>query len=82
MRASDRGLRTARIGLMAGALAVLPACRLVAQKLEDNSFLVEEAYNQPDRVVQHILAAAAAEGTTGLSFTQEWPLGGRKHQLS
>ena len=40
--------------------------RLCAQKLEDNSFLVEEAYNQPARVVQHIGTAAAAEGTTGL----------------
>jgi hypothetical protein len=60
----------------------LPTCRLAAQKLEDNSFLVEEAYNQPARVVQHIGTAAAAEGTAGLSFTQEWPVGSRRHQLS
>jgi hypothetical protein len=68
--------------ILALTLAVLPPCRLVAQKLEDNSFLVEEAYNQPARVVQHILTAAAAEGTTGLSFTQEWPVGSQRHQLS
>jgi len=60
----------------------LPSCRLAAQALEDNSFLIEEAYNQPARVVQHILTAAAAEGTTALSFTQEWPVGSQKHQLS
>jgi len=50
--------------------------------LEDNSFIIEEAYNQPARVVQHIGTGAVAEGTAALSFTQEWPLGGRRHQLS
>ena len=56
--------------------------RLSAQKLEDNSFLVEEAYNQPARVVQHISTAELHHGATAFSFTQEWPLGGQRHQLS
>ncbi|HWA15945.1 MAG TPA: hypothetical protein VG817_05920 [Gemmatimonadales bacterium] len=56
--------------------------RLCAQKLEDNSFLIEEAYNQPTRVVQHISTAELLHGATAFSFTQEWPLGGPQHQLS
>lgn len=56
--------------------------RLSAQKLEDNSFLIEEAYNQPTRVVQHISTAELHHGATAFSFTQEWPLGGQQHQLS
>ena len=63
-------------------LAVLPSCRLAAQALEDNSVLVEEAYNQPTRVVQHISTAELHHGATLFSFTQEWPLGGPAYQLS
>jgi hypothetical protein len=49
----------------------------------DNSFLVEEAYNQDPGVVQHISAfARAARGSWLYTFTQEWPLMGRRHQLS
>src|ERR1043165_5372375 len=53
--------------------------------IQDNSFLVEEAYNQEPGVVQHIFTAVY---TTGLqrgwqfSFTQEWPAHGLEHQLS
>jgi hypothetical protein len=71
-----------RSWLLGSALLASVSAPLGAQKLEDNSFLVEEAYNQPARVVQHIGTAAAAEGTAGLSFTQEWPVGSRRHQLS
>ncbi len=68
------------------ALALLaPAARAAdAGPIEDNSFLVEEAYNQESRVVQHIFTwmrprdGGAWEG----SFTQEWPASGRRHQLS
>lgn len=61
-------------------LVTLPA----AAQIQDNSFLVEEAYNQDPGVVQHITVFTHA--THGrdwdASFTQEWPLGGVKHQLS
>lgn len=52
--------------------------------IEDNSYFIEEAYNQEDRVVQHIFnGTSASNGTTvETSFTQEWPLFGRSHQLS
>ena len=55
-----------------------------AAQISDNSFLVEEAYNQDPGVVQHITVFSHA--THGrdwdASFTQEWPLHGLKHQLS
>src|SRR5688500_8196222 len=55
-----------------------------AAPIEDNSFLVEEAYNQERGVVQHINTFSRATGATGwmYTFTQEWPLAGQKHQLS
>ena len=54
--------------------------------IEDNSFLIEEAYNQEPGVVQHIFNAvysadARARGWT-FSFTQEWPVFSQDHQLS
>ena len=52
--------------------------------IQDNSFLVEEAYNQGSGVVQHISTYARLIGSNRWSyaFTQEWPLGGVRHQLS
>lgn len=52
--------------------------------IEDNSFLVEEAYNQERGVVQHISTfhRSAGTGQWVYTFTQEWPLRGRTHQLS
>ena len=52
--------------------------------IEDNSFLVEEAYNQDRGEVQHIATFARMNGGPGwqATFTQEWPLGGRENQLS
>ena len=52
--------------------------------ISDNSFLVEEAYNQEAGVVQHISGFTRTSGASGwgYSLTQEWPLGGRRHQLS
>lgn len=46
-----------------------------AEAIQDNSFLVEEAYNQQPGVVQHIFNALWTEdGVWALSLTQEWPL--------
>ena len=51
--------------------------------IEDNSFLIEEAYNQGRGVVQHISTFLASRGAGWMyTFTQEWPLGGQTHQLS
>ena len=51
--------------------------------IEDNSFLVEEAFNQDKGVVQNIfLMTRNRAGEWAGSFTQEWPVGGQRHQLS
>ena len=50
--------------------------------IQDNSFLIEEAYNQERGVVQHISALEhAGAGIWAYAFTQEWPVGGLRHQL-
>ncbi len=57
----------------------------VDEPIEDNSFLVEEAYNQEPGVVQHISTATffpRPQREFLYAFTQEWPLGSRSHQLS
>lgn len=58
--------------------------------IRDNSFFIEEAYNQEPGVVQHIFTARfGLDGhgvdrtrTWDLSFTQEWPVFSQAHQLS
>jgi Putative MetA-pathway of phenol degradation len=74
-------------GLLAGTLLAGP---LAAQDSEesgpiaDNSFLIEEAYNQEAGVVQHISNFIRPDGGGGwaYTFTQEWPFHGQTHQLS
>ena len=53
--------------------------------IQDNSFLVEEAYNQNFGVVQHISSFTRFWNSKdwNYSFTQEWPVpGDERHQLS
>jgi hypothetical protein len=51
--------------------------------IQDNSFLMEEAYNQEEGVVQHINAFERMRGGEWLAtFTQEWPVPKQAHQLS
>lgn len=50
--------------------------------IQDNSFLIEEAYNQETGVVQHINTLLRARQSWAYSFTQEWPLRGQRHQIS
>jgi len=72
------------------AVLLIPVAAARAQQpsdprpIQDNSFLVEEAYNQEAGVVQHIFTFARSIGDPGwtFSFTQEWPVGSQKHQLS
>jgi hypothetical protein len=69
--------------LLAALLA--PAASLADESpIQDNSFLVEEAYNQEEGVVQHINTFQRTRGTGEwiYTFTQEWPVGGITHQLS
>ena len=54
--------------------------------IEDNSFLIEEAYNQEPGEVQHSFTAAYTKSgrTHGweFNFTQEWPVFSQDHQFS
>jgi hypothetical protein len=53
--------------------------------IQDNSFLVEEAYNQNFGVVQHISSFTRFWNSKdwNYTFTQEWPVpGDERHQLS
>lgn len=52
--------------------------------IQDNSFLVEEAYNQDPGVVQHIQTFIRSTRSDEwlYTFTQEWPVPGLTHQLS
>jgi hypothetical protein len=70
-------------------LAVLLwSSRLFSQQfssaIEDNSYFIEEAYNQEFRIVQHISTGYYQTNMKSFlySFTQEWPAGGQNHQLS
>ena len=54
--------------------------------IEDNSFLIEEAYNQEPGVVQHIFTAHYNNDSRRrgweFNFTQEWPIFSQNHQFS
>lgn len=52
--------------------------------IADNSFFLEEAYNQEAGVVQHISGFARTSGQNGwaYAFTQEWPFRSQRHQVS
>lgn len=54
--------------------------------ISDNSFLIEEAYNQEQGVVQHIFNAVYTNDSQrrgwSFNFTQEWPLFSATHQIS
>jgi chemotaxis signal transduction protein len=65
------------LGLWAGAVQA-------QEPIQDNSFLIEEAYNQERGVVQHIntFQHQAGSGSWAYTFTQEWPLPDQRHQLS
>jgi hypothetical protein len=80
-----------RLAIVVAAIVVAPS--IGAQQsapdsasplIQDNSFLVEEAYNQEAGVVQHISTFEKQRGSRdwAASFTQEWPVGSIRHQLS
>lgn len=67
-------------------LAQIPAAQGTAARpfeISDNSFLIEEAFNQERGIFQNIATFThGRDGTWVSSFTQEWPLGGQTHQFS
>ena len=80
-------VRKWRRSLLALTALVSGLRTLVAQgtpPIMDNSFLMEEAYNQERGMVQHIslFSHQREPRTWAYSFTQEWPFRGQRHQLS
>lgn len=68
-------------GLVQANSAVVPTD--TSGPIQDNSFLVEEAYNQEDGVIQHIsFVEPLSTGDWVYTQTDEWPLGSLKHQIS
>jgi hypothetical protein len=75
---------------LGGVVAAGESPRRPVAGIMDNSFLIEEAYNQEAGVVQHIFNGLYGfNKLTGpdahrmdFSFTQEWPVFGQTHQFS
>lgn len=68
--------------LLSGPTSVLGQER---PPIKDNSFLIEEAYNQEPGVVQHIVTVqhfANPARSWSLAYTEELPVGSMKHQFS
>jgi len=65
------------------AAGPLPGRALDRGPIQDNSFLVEEAYNQEPGVIQHISTFARGAGSAGwqYTFTEEWPIQGLAHGI-
>jgi hypothetical protein len=75
------------LGFLCGPLCLaqtpVPSQDKGATPIQDNSFLIEEAYNQEAGVVQHINTFMwQRHGDWLYTFTQEWPAGSQQHQLS
>jgi len=94
MRATTHSLTRVVAPLCAGLMLALPAGAqqttptrpagaAPAAPISDNSFLVEEAYNQETGVVQHIgTYRRDRDGNYLATFTQEWPAPSQRDQLS
>ena len=75
--------------LALGSLLGLAQAQAVASSptpgpIQDNSFLIEEAYNQEDGVIQHISTFQRLTNSRDWIYTQtdEWPLRSLRHQVS
>jgi hypothetical protein len=76
--------RICLFALMCATLMAQPAPQGPEPGIQDNSFLIEEAYNQEFGVVQHISSFTRFWDSKDwvYTFTQEWPVPGQRHQLS
>jgi hypothetical protein len=58
--------------LLAAVICAVPLRASKPMAIQDNSFLIEEAYNQEKNVVQHIFSfSRERNGSYFASFTQE-----------
>jgi Putative MetA-pathway of phenol degradation len=76
-------MRVVAFGLLLG-LAGAAVAQDASAPIQDNSFLLEEAYNQERGVVQHInlFLYDWKSGGWAWTFTQEWPVPDETHQIS
>ena len=74
----------ASIPLSAGAEEADPIFQNKPEKIRDNLFLLEEAYNQEPGVIQHIQSFSLnpRAKSWNYNFTEEWPVPTDRHQLS
>jgi hypothetical protein len=74
------------LALAVAVAAALPVAAVggdAPSPLSDNSFLIEEAYNQEAGVVQQMATYLRGRGGGWVAtFTQEWPVPAQQHQLS
>ena len=73
------------IFLATSALAQTPPVRTPGAEpfaITDNSFLVEEAFNQEPGVFQNLAGMVFVNGNWAFTFTQEWPIVSQAHQFS
>jgi len=82
--ASKLLVQAARVVFLGLALATAARAQTARPfEITDNSFLIEEAFNQEAGVVQSIgTLRMDARDEWEMSLTQEWPLAGRTHQIS
>jgi DtxR family Mn-dependent transcriptional regulator len=83
-RAASKVLvHVASIAALVLALAGSAVAQTAPFEILDNSFLVEEAFNQEGGVFQNIFGIRRDEGGEWeAAFTQEWPLVTQRHQIS
>ncbi|MCA1583454.1 MAG: hypothetical protein LC791_01320 [Acidobacteria bacterium] len=93
MLASTLALETVTASLLVSLLASVASAQTPASSSEagssrpfeilDNSFFVEEAFNQEPGIFQNITGLSLASGDEWeLGFTQEWPVISQAHQFS
>src|SRR5262249_19871446 len=76
-------VRTTVVRTVAVVLTLAGAAARAEEPIQDNSFLIEEAYNQERGVVQHISAFSRVVGSGDwiYTFTQEWPVPDERHPI-
>jgi hypothetical protein len=77
-------IKTTLLVLAISLAAVISSAQTTPpQPIEDNSFLIEEAYNQEKGVIQYINSFyRTRSGDFAYGFTNELPVGGQRHQFS
>lgn len=79
------GIAVLLVGSASVTHAQTPTSGWAEPAIVDNSFLVEEAYNQEAGIVQHISTltrSASSPRDYVYTLTQEWPFSTERHQLS